>query len=106
MAIDKTVIQKYLQAAIGMNPVEVTYSGRVYDGLKSARDDSVELKISGLMPSYKYSVHLDLIALTNWDAIPAIGETVSVGGTTFRILDLGNDPADVYIRLDLGSQYA
>ena len=105
MAIDKTVIQKYLQAAIGMNPVEVTYSGRVYKGTKTTRMDATELKVAGLFTSYKFSVYLDLIELSNWDETVTIGETVAIAGTTYRILDLGNDPADVYIRLDLGAQY-
>ena len=105
MAINKTVIQKYLRAGIGMNPVEVTYSGTVFNGLKSIRADTTEMKVAGLLPSYKFSVYLDFNEVTDWENEPTIGQTVDIDNVTYRILEISNDPADVYIRLDLGGQY-
>ncbi len=104
MAIDVSkTVRKYLQRAISMLPIDITYDGRVYSGTKTSRKDETELRVAGLLPGYTYSVYLDKAGL---HATPAVGETVIIDDTTYRILELGLDPADAYIRLDLGHKYA
>ena len=82
---------------------DLTYDGAVYKATKTSRKDATELRVAGLLPDYTFSVYLDLAEL---HATPAIGETVTIADVVYRIIDIGGDPADVYMRLDLGHKYA
>lgn len=77
MAINKTTLRKYLNATIGMNPVDIIYSGKTFVGLKSIRSDSVEMKVAGLLPSYKFSLYLNEVELVGFSTNPTLSEDSS-----------------------------
>ena len=103
MAINQNLIRGYLQHAIGMLPLYVTFDGVEYSGTKTARTDATELRVAGLLPDYTFSIYLDLAKL---HATPEVDDTVIIGDTTYRVIEIGNDPAEAYIRLDLGNEFA
>ena len=103
MAIDPLQLRGYLQQAIGMLPIDITFDGVVYSGTKASRKDESELRVAGLLPENAFSVYLDLAGL---HATPVVDETVTIDGIVQRIVSVGLDPGDAYIRLDLDHQFA
>ena len=103
MAINTELIRGYFKQTIGLLPLDVTFDGVVYSGTKTSKKDEVELRVAGLLPENTFSIYLDLAEL---HATPKVDDTVIINGVTYRVIEIGNDPADVYIRLDLGDEFA
>ena len=103
MPIDHTMLRGFFQQTIGQLPIDITFDSVVYSGTKASRKDEIELRVAGLLEEDEFSVYLDLDAL---HATPEVKQKVTIGGVNFRIMEIGKDPADVYIRLDLSSEFA
>ena len=102
MAI-RDLIRKCFNQVKSVLEFDLTFDGVVYKATKTSKQNEVKLRVAGLLPENVFRVYLDLAEL---HATPEVDGTVIIDGTTYRIVEIGNDPSDVYIRLDLGHKYA
>ena len=105
MALSKTSLRTVLGKLIDASPgkITVTISGTDYDAARQVISREKQYEEYGTSSEYRFSVLLNGADLTT---IPAVDTTVTISGTTYRIIGIENDSADIGIRLDLGEQYA
>ena len=101
--MDTDLLSLDMQYIIDDLPVTVTFNSTQYTGTKSSlRTQDIQL-IEGLKDIYRFSVHFQQ---SDFVVLPVVDDTVTIAGTTYRILAVVNDNSDTSIRLDLGEQYA
>lgn len=100
--MNKAALVTQITSMIAENPVEITCAGETHDGGVGNMNVLERQMAVGRFPSYMRSVW---IILDEWTAPPENKDTVTIGGTTFRVLDYKDYYLDTARRLDLGSQY-
>ncbi len=93
-----------LQRIVGDLPAVVVHGANTYRGRRGILRRKDLLERPGLDETYRESVYLRRSVVVS--PAPAIDDLVTVDGQLRRILLAEYDPAGLYVRLDLGEEYA
>lgn len=101
MAIDKTILAADLAAIIADDPTTVTIGGTQYACRRSQIKRDKKYATFGLESGYEFTLHLvaTLVSVSPDD-------TITYGGTTYRVLDIELGESGIGLALHLGRQYA
>jgi hypothetical protein len=103
MAFSNTQLDADLAVIVNDLPITVTVGTSSVTGTKMSLRRDALLADEGLRQIYRFSVYLRAASLTS---VPTLRSTVTISGTSYRILNIViSDDARLY-RLDLGEQYA
>lgn len=101
MAIDTSVIAADRNAIIADLTSTVTIGATSYSCRKTQIKREKKYAIFGMESGYEFTLHLNATGITI-----APDDTVSYGGTTYRVLDIELGECGVGLALHLGRQYA
>lgn len=103
MAFNLTVLGNQLDGMLRMLPVSCVYSSQTLNGCYTTLKTERKQELYGYDDEITFSV---MFRLSDFDNTITNNETISVDGTTYRILGHENDAAGVGVRLDLGNLVA
>lgn len=84
-------------------PTEFTFGGLPYSGLKTVQTVEGAYEEAGERFQYRFSL---TVLVSDFAALPAVGDTITISGTIYRVLRRQDKTLGVHARLDLGERYA
>jgi len=103
MAFNLTTLGTQLDGMLRMLPVSCVYSGQTLNGCKTTLRAERKQELYGYDDEISFSV---MFRASDFDNDIVNNSTISVDGTTYRIMGNEYDAAAVAIRLDLGNLVA
>lgn len=92
---------------VALNPLTAVIGGQSVVGARAAVRRSVRYMAAGALAGYAFSWRCTAAALTAAGlSTPAVDSTLTIGGTTYRVLEVTTDAVGASVILDLGAQYA
>lgn len=91
---------------IAENPVTFSFDGVEYTGTMSGKNLRVPLEIGGFQDEPELSIIIaihDAYGNRVMNTLPAVGQKVTTGGTTYRIDRIETDVENVGLQMDLRS---
>ena len=103
MAISNAQLDADFAAIVEDWPLAVTFGIVTANGVRTSLRRADVLASEGLRDEYRFSVY---ISPADFTPLPTAGETVTIGGVVYRVLQTGEDPDTRNVRLDLGEEFA
>jgi len=103
MAFNLTTLGEQLDGMLRMLPVSCVYSGQTLNGCKTTLKEERKQELYGYDDEITFSV---MFRFSDFNNDITNNATISVAGTTYRIMGNELDAAGVGIRLDLGNLVA
>jgi hypothetical protein len=102
-AFSNSQLDADLAVIIGDLPITITIAGSDVTATRLTITNEDELAIEGMRQHYEYSV---FYRVADYAASVAVGDTVTVSGSIYRVMGKGTADDGRLVRLDLGERYA
>jgi len=100
---DLAAMTEQIATVLGELETEFTWEAATYTGVRSQLRQRDVMASPGLLGEYETSL---LCPSGQFAAVPAAGDTITLGTGTRRILAVETDPIGATYRLHLGHQYS